>query len=154
MEFIAPLIGFVGFLYMVGWIVSTVVSGRRRTLELKARADLNTRILEKHGSGREFVEFLQSEGGQKFLDFASAEPVGPVDRVLASIQRGTVLALVGVACLLVRATTSLDQNGLAVMTFIGLVLLAMGIGFLISALVSYRLSRNLGLVRTREEARQ
>jgi len=145
MEVIAPAIAMLGFLGAIGWIVSVVVEGRRRTMAIQARADFQNRVLEKYGSGREFVELVQSEGGQKLLNALPAESAaGPADRILGSVHRGILLVFLGIGLLLVTAFVERDiqKTSLA----FGVIILALGIGFLVSATLSRRLARSLSLL--------
>src|SRR5215469_302771 len=43
------------------------VLGRRRAEEIRARAEFQKQILDKFVSGKEFAEFLGTEGSQRFL---------------------------------------------------------------------------------------
>jgi Ca2+/Na+ antiporter len=150
MDFIAPLIGFLGTMYLIGWVVSTIVEGRRRMQAVKARAELNNRILEKYGSGREFVEFMQSDAGRRFLDSVTAEPSSPTTRVLGSVQKGVIATLLGLGLILVSSLRLLGSDT-SILTVFGILALSLGVGFLISAFLSYRLSRSLGLILTADE---
>jgi hypothetical protein len=145
MEVIAPTIAMLGFLGVIGWIVSIVVEGRKRTMAIRARADFQNRVLEKYGSGREFVELVQSEGGQKLLNALPAEPAaGPADRILGSVHRGILLIFLGIGLLIVPAFVERGDIERLSLAF-GVILLALGIGFLVSAVLSRRLARSLGL---------
>jgi hypothetical protein len=94
---------------------------------------------------------MQSSAGRRFLE---AEPIpvdpaargltAPVGRILWSAQAGVVLTLGGLGLQFVsrRVVEELAQ-GLYV---IGVVGSALGLGFILSAVVAYVLSRRLGLV--------
>jgi hypothetical protein len=145
MEVIAPTIAFLAFFGVIGWIVSIVVEGRRRTVAVQARANFQNRVLEKYGSGREFVELVQSEGGQKLLNALPAEPAaGPADRILASVHRGILLVFLGIGLLIVTAFTERDIQKVSLA--FGVIILVLGIGFLVSAALSRRLARSLSLL--------
>src|SRR5262245_46938992 len=127
----------------LGWVVWTVVDGRRRWLTVKARSEFYNRMMDKFGASRELVEFLQTEGGLRLLETFSTERVGPMDRILGSIQKGAILSIVGLACLLLGWKYRFDED---VFTVIGALVLALGAGFLVSAGISYRLSKGWGLL--------
>ena len=144
MNVIAPTIAFLAFFGAIGWIVSIVVEGRKRTMAIRARADFQNRVLEKYGSGREFVELVQSEGGQKLLNALPAEPAaGPADRILGSVHRGILLVFLGIGLLIVTAFTERDIEKVSLA--FGVISLTLGTGFLVSAALSRRLARSLGL---------
>lgn len=148
LEFIAPLIAVLAFVFTVGWVIATLAEGRRRMLAIKARSELNNRILEKYASGREFLDFLQSDGGQKFLDTVTSEPSSPATRVLGSVQKGVIALALGFG--LVSLPLLMGDNTEIFKVF-GVLALSLGAGFLVSALLSYRISRSLGLIAPGEE---
>jgi hypothetical protein len=126
-----------------GWVVGTFVDGRRRWLTIRARTEFYNRMMDKFSSAREFIDFSQTEGGLRFLETFSTERVGPTDRILGSIQKGAILSIVGLGSLFLGWRYRVDGD---VFTIIGTVLLALGVGFLVSAGVSYRLSKGWGLL--------
>jgi hypothetical protein len=143
MDLLAPLIGFLGFFTMVGWIVHVVVDGRRRRERLKIFTDFHSRLLDRIGSAREFGEFLQTEGGTRFLASLSVEGTGAQRGILRSVQFGVVLLALGSGFLLLGRTYVFDEGGF---TIVGTIVLSIAIGFLLSAALSLVLSRRLGLL--------
>lgn len=137
----------------VGWIVWIVANNRRRGKVAEVQAQMQAKLFEKFGSSQEMIAYLNSEAGAKFLESASIEHTRPIGRVLGSIQAGFILCLLGIAMLIVRAATPAhafyDEIQRAQSTqgllAVSLILLALGIGFLVSAGVSYKLSKNWGL---------
>src|SRR5580704_16058517 len=71
---------------------------RKRQAEIQARADFHKQLLDKFGSGKEFAEFLESKGSQRFLEELWAQG-GPKNRVLSGVQNGIVLAMLGLGFL-------------------------------------------------------
>jgi hypothetical protein len=106
---------------------------------------LRRTLIEKFGSAQDLGTFLQSEGGRRFMEGLTQE--GPLASVLGSVQKGIVLLLLGLGCIGASAPT----NFIAAMG-VGMVLFAVGIGFLISAAVTYLLSRRLGLIGKRSDS--
>jgi hypothetical protein len=145
---LAPLLATLGSFAMFSWIAWVVVEGRRRRERLKLMTEFHNRLLDKIGSAREFGEFLQTEGGNRFLDSLSIERSRPTERILRSIQTGVVLSLLGLTLLLLRWWT-----GGEAFTVIGALGLAIGVSFLVSSLVSYRLSKTWGLIQGGESGR-
>jgi hypothetical protein len=143
MDLIAPLVGFLGFFTMIGWIVHVVVDGRRRRERLKIFTDFHSRLLDRIGSAREFGEFLQTDGGMRFLDSLSVEGTGAQRGILRSVQFGIVLLALGSGFLLLGRTYVFDEGGF---TIVGTIVLSLAIGFLLSAALSLALSRRLGLL--------
>jgi len=120
----------VAFFAMVVLIIFAIA--RQRQAEIRARAEFQKQILDKFSSGREFVEFLGTEGSQRFLQSLSASPFGARERVLRTMRGGITIAVVGIGFLLLAAT----RRGFVVP---GVLLLALGVGLLISAAVSFQL---------------
>ena len=118
-------------------VLIVFVIARRRQAELRARAEFQKQILDKFGSGKEFVEFLGSEGSQRFLATLSSQGMGPRYRVLRTMRGGITLAVLGIGFLLLTAL----RRGFIVP---GVLLLALGAGLLLSAAVSYYFSKKWG----------
>jgi len=133
-------------------IVAAGLNGRRASALIRSRADLHAKLLDRLGSGREMVEFCQTEGGKRFIEGLSMGTVdslaskgSPPERILGSIQKGIILTLLGLGFLSLAWKYQRDDPG-DVFMVIGVVGLSLGIGFLLSASVSYRLSRSMGLL--------
>ena len=131
-----------------GFIVWVLVDGRRRGLTTKGRTEFYNHMMEKFGSAREFTEFVQTEGGRRFLDSFSTERLGPIDRILGSIQKGAILGIVGLGCLFLGW-----KYGREVFTIIGTLAVSLGAGFLVSSAISYKLSKGWGLFSNLESGR-
>lgn len=124
----------------VAWVIYLAADAAKRQRRLKAQAELHGRLLDKFGSAREVVEFLQTPGGAQFVDSISSDREEPSGGVLHSTHRGIILVVVAAGCLGLTGVYGRDNNPLLV---IGVILLCLGIGFLVSAAVSHRLSRTL-----------
>ncbi|HEV2422053.1 MAG TPA: hypothetical protein VGS59_10135 [Candidatus Acidoferrales bacterium] len=138
--------------FCIGWIVWIVATSRRRSRIAEIQRDIHGKLFEKFGTSQELIEYLKTEAGSKFLDSASIEQTRPFGRVLGSVQAGLILLLLGIAMLFVRFTmpsvgwNAVEQaqtaHGFLAVSFL---LLALGLGFLASAGVSYKLSKQWGL---------
>jgi hypothetical protein len=151
-EAFAVTIVLVSFMTGLYFIVAAGFSGRKAGALIRARADLQTKLLDRLGSGREVVEFCQTEGGKQFIEALSmgtiespASKGSPTERILGSIQKGIILTLLGLGFLILAQKYHRDDPG-DVFMVVGVVGLSLGIGFLLSASVSYRLSRSMGLL--------
>jgi hypothetical protein len=141
----AAVFGIVGvssvFALLIGF--STWIVSRRRQERSRAQFDLQRRMLEKFGSASEFVAFLESDSGRKFLETVSSETQTQASRIFGSIQKGAIFALIGVVGFGVMAYKPGDMVPLAVPSGIAL---AIGLGYLISAFATYKLSKQWGLL--------
>ena len=127
-----------GFFTLIGLIIWMQV--RRSQARTRAQLELQKQLLDKFTSGREFGEFLESKGGQQFLVNALTPSSPPFDSSVRSIRIGTLLGVFGLGLLLLSSL----RHGFLVG---GTVLLTLGAGFLISGLVSHRLTEKWGVNR-------
>jgi hypothetical protein len=126
----------------VAWIAWILVNAVRRTKVARAQAEVQSKLLDKFGSSQELLEYMQTEAGQRFIQVDSAPVVtkSPHAKILGSIQVGTILGCLGLGLLLLSI---LFEEG-APLGF-GTISLAIGLGFLISSGISYKLSKSWGL---------
>ena len=143
LEFFVPLAATLGFFALIAWIVFVIVDGRRRREQLKATSEFNAKILEKMGSTAEFGAFLETDGGKRFMKSLTIEGPSAKTRMLGSTQTGIVCTAIGLAMLILGGIFYYLRDGLWV---IGGIVTACGIGFIVSTLASYRLSKALGLL--------
>lgn len=149
LDFLPPMIVGIAFIYMIGAVVSGVLESRHRALAIRSRTDLLNRILDKFGSSRDFIELSESPGGKRLLEELGSEPNGVGAKILTAVQRGVVLTVVGVGVLLLSQTIS-EQSVEEFIRIFGAVLLALGIGYLGSSAISYRMAKSIGLLTRRD----
>ena len=97
---LAPVLIVMTIFATMGWIVHVFVDGRRRRERLKVFTEFHSRLIDRMGSAKEFAEFLQTTGGQNFLDTLSLERGHPADRIAKAVQIGIILTSVGLALFL------------------------------------------------------
>lgn len=131
---------------MLVWIFWVVFSNIRRHKVAKVQAEVHAKLLDKIGSSQELLAFVNTEAGRRFLESATIEQVktNPFGRILTSVQAGLILALLGIALLFLARPI---PEGAREFTVSGTLAVALGVGFLVSAGVSYRLSKHLGLLK-------
>jgi hypothetical protein len=136
------------------WLIKTLLEQRRWARLSKIQTDVHSKLLDRIGSNEDLIAYMQSSPGKRFLEAApiavDAAPSrgvsAPVSRILWSIQAGVVLAALGIGLQVVRGyVPPVVAPPLLVM---GAFALSIGIGFVVSAIVSYALSRRLGLFET------
>ena len=144
-EAFIPMVVSVGFFSLIAWIVFVIADGRRRREQLKVMSEFNAKILEKMGSTAEFGAFLETEGGRRFMKLLTVEGPSAKTRMLGATQTGIVCTSIGVAMLILGGIFYYLRDGLWVM---GGIITACGIGFIVSTVASYRLSKTLGLLES------
>ena len=128
---------------LTGFVVWTVFSTIRRYKTAKLQAELQTKLLEKFGSGQELLAYVQSEAGKRFLESLTLEQRTPYGRILGAAQASVVLILLALALLFLRGRVSGGEQGFLVF---GAITLSLGVGFGGSAALSYYLSKSFGLL--------
>lgn len=138
------------FFFMVGYICWLWTSAVQRKQRLTLLTDFNGKLLDKLGSVHDFSQFLQTDAGARFMRDLGSEPAaqasGPQERILRAAQVGVVLICLGAGLLLLGFFTSLPGRSDDGLTTIGMIAFSVGLGFIISAAVSYRLAGILGLL--------
>ena len=122
----------IAFFAMIALIVFVIA--RRRQAELRARVEFQKQVLDKFSSGKEFADFLGTEGSQRFLESLSSHSFGTRERNLRGMRGGITLAVLGIGFLLLTPL----RHGFVVP---GVIFLALGAGLLISAAAAYHFAK-------------
>ena len=134
----------------LGWIIRSLIDYRRWARLSRVQAEAHNKLLDRMTANEELLAYVQSPAGARFLQSApisldpGARSIGaPFNRILWSVQAGLVLAAGGFGLQYVsgRVTSEAAQPVFAM----GVLAVALGIGFVLSAGVSYFLARRLGL---------
>jgi hypothetical protein len=146
-----PLAAFLGFLVALIWMVRVFLENRRWSRVFKLQSEVHGKLIDKFTSTQELAAYMETESGKRFLEAApipvSIEPAqrvpNAVARVLTPLQIGIVLVLLGIGLLSLRHAGPEMETP---MLFIGTVVLMPGIGFIISAGITWLLAARLGLM--------
>lgn len=151
---LAGMAGFVAFLVMTGiviWVIRLIVTSRRWNKLSRVQYEVHSKLLDRFTSNEDLLAYMQTPAGRRFLEAApvrmAEEPrsmAAPFSRILWSVQVGIVLLLTGIGLLYV-SSTFIDEPA-DLFRVLGVVSLAVGGGFLVSAAAAYALSRRLGLL--------
>ena len=145
-----------GGMVLSGWIIYTIVAGIQNWYQRRTQAIFQSKMLDKIGSVHELGTFLDTDAGIRFLKGLTSEIATPQIRILRGVQSGAVLASLGLGLYIygwfspqVPAEVINTTNAIATILF------ALGVGFLVAAVLSYRISKHMGLLaadggRTRE----
>jgi hypothetical protein len=136
------------------WLVKTLVDYRRWLRISRIQSEVHIKLVDRFTSSEELLTYIQTPAGRRFLESSpipldvEARPTlsAPVSRILWSIQIGVVLASGGFGLIFVgnRQTSSYTAEPLQA---IGSLSIALGLGFVVSAVVAYLISSRLGLLR-------
>jgi hypothetical protein len=147
---VAGALAFAAVLGLVIWLVRTVIDHRRWVRVSTVQTEAHTKLLDRFTSNEDLLAYIQTPAGQRFLlsapiavDAGPRTIGAPIGRILWSVQAGLVLAAGGIG-LQLAANEVIDTVRLP-LWLVGALALALGAGFVISAIVSYIISRRLGL---------
>jgi hypothetical protein len=136
--------------FTLSWLVKTLIAQRRWRQASRVQAEVHQKLMDRFTSSQELLAYIETPAGKRFLESApialepEPRPVSaPLARILWSIQVGLVLLTGGAGMHFVSGRLEADA-GLP-LSVMGVVALSVGIGFVLSAVVSYALSRRLGM---------
>jgi hypothetical protein len=126
------------------WFVWMVFSTIRRLRIAKLQADVQSKLLEKVGSGQELLAYAQTDAGKELLASLRVESAAsPYGRIIGALQTSIVMICVGLALLFLRGRVSGPEEAFLVF---GTLITLLGVGFGLSAAASYYLSKSFGLL--------
>jgi hypothetical protein len=128
-----------------GWVVYTIVEGIRRKERTRTFTEFYGRLLDRMQSPKDFGDFLQTPGGQRFLETLSVEKGHPIERVLRAVQTGLVLVMLGLGFYAAASQVGWDDRGSTRVS--GIVFMMTGVGFLLSATASFGITKSLGMLK-------
>jgi hypothetical protein len=151
----------VGFMTVAGvtlWTMKTAVDYRRWLRLTKVQTEAHTKIVDRLANNEDLMAYIQTPAGRRFLEAGPAAlPAAesprslsaPYGRILWALQSGTVVTVLGAGLMLVSRTLANDAELVEASPFpfmLGTIAVAIGVGFLLSAAVSYFVSKRLGLI--------
>jgi hypothetical protein len=142
---IVPL-GAFAMVVLIVWMVH-----QKGQHKIREQAELQKHFLNKFGSGQELTQFLETPHGERFLKEMTIRDnaPGPKARIMGSIKGGIVLLALGAGFVVIYR---FNQGPLRDpdLIFPTVILLALGIGLLFSAGVSYWLSKKWDIFEERD----
>jgi len=146
-----PFLVFVCILGALLWLTHVLLENRRWNRIFKLQTDVHGRLIERFGTSQEVLTYMSTDAGKRFLEatpiavgFERQAPVpSPVAKVLTPLQIGVVMTLLGIGLLSLRH--SIADGGSALLV-IGVVVLMPGLGFILSAGITWVLAKHLGLM--------
>jgi len=149
------VIAFMVFLCVLSallWLLRVLLENRRWSRILKIQTEVHGKLLDKFGNNQELLTYMNTDAGKRFLESApipASFGLGPqarmsLVRVLTPLQIGVVMTLVGIGFLAMRY--KIDTGAEKPFLVFGTLGLMLGLGFIISAGISFFLARHLGLL--------
>jgi hypothetical protein len=135
------------------WLIRTLVDYKRWSRLAKVQTEAHTKILDRFTANEDLLAYIQTPAGARFLesspirlDAGPRSVAAPLGRILWSVQGGVVLMAGGLGMQYVSGRL---PSGLAEpLRTLGVLGIAIGIGFLVSSAVSYLISKRLGLIES------
>jgi hypothetical protein len=143
--------GFGMAISLIVWLIRTLVDYRRWSRLAKVQTDVHTKILDRFTANDDLLAYIQSPAGSKFLQSspilldAGPRAVGaPLGRILWSVQGGVVLIAGGIG--LQTVSSRVADASSQPLHALGVLAIALGLGFVVSAIISFVISQRLGLI--------
>jgi hypothetical protein len=147
------LTGFLVVITLVYSLLRQALEYRRWRRQIQVQTDIHTKLLDRMTNNQELLAYIETTAGRRFLEapvpLAAAQgfaaSLAPVARILWSVQIGVVVVAAGIGFRVAR--TSVDDVDLAsVFQVMGSLAISVGIGFVVSAILSWALSQRMGLM--------
>lgn len=149
-ENIGAFVIFLTITFSLIWLIRTLLDWRRWTRMARSQAEVHAKLLDRFTANEDLLAYIQTPAGRRFLESgpvlaeSGPRPLGaPVSRILWSFQAGVVLAMVGLGLFF--------TSGLVVwevgqgFTVLGVLALALGVGFILAGVAAWLISRRMGL---------
>jgi hypothetical protein len=142
--------GVVAFISLLVWLIRAVIDHRRWLRLSRVQTEVHTKLMDRLTTNEDLLSYIQSPAGRRFLESSpipldgEPRPTGaPIGRILWSLQAGIVLVALGTGFWFARANVFPEvAEGFYVL---GVIAMALGAGFAVSAVASYFISTRLGL---------
>ena len=144
--------GFLGVTALIGlltWLVRAIIQHRRWLRLSKVQAEVHSKIMDRMTTNEELLAYVQSPAGRRFLESApihaddSPRQGAPIGPIIWSMMAGIVFAMAGLGFRYSAQWVTDEAN--QAFTVVGVVILALGAGFILSAAMAYLVSSRLGL---------
>ena len=147
MNDLIPIVGILAGCGSIVFIIRTVMGYAQRRQQARVAAEFHAKLLDRLGSTKDFSEFLNSDGGTRFLDsLALQRDDTPQQRMLRSMSTGIVLTVLGLGLAMYTSEIPPAQDLELGVGFLAAVSLSLGIGLLLATWGTLKMSQRLGLL--------
>jgi len=135
---------------LFAWLIRTAIDHRRWSRVSRMQAEVHNKLLDRFAANEDLLAYVKTTAGRRFLEAAPIPLEGPravgapMNRVLWSTHAGVVLTAAGLGLTYI-SNWSVDKDVSQPLAAIGVLAIAIGLGFIVSAALSFILSRKLGL---------
>jgi hypothetical protein len=137
------------------WVVRSVISHRRWLRVSRVQAEVHTKIMDRLTTNEDLLAYIQSPAGRRFLEATPLNDGGdgqprpglPSGPILWSTMAGIVLTVLGTGFRYASALVVSDVQ--PAFQIVGIIIIALGIGFLLSAVLAFFVSARMGLIAAR-----
>ena len=153
-DMFTEVIVFAGFTLgfgLIAWLIRTFIDYRRWNRLNNLQTDVHTRLMDRLTTNEDLLAYIQSPAGSRFLesspiplDAGPRSVAAPLGRILWTVQGGVVLMAAGVGLDLVGERVRYEAA--QPLRALGILAMALGFGLVVSAVVSFMISRRLGLI--------
>lgn len=150
MNNVAPMIVMIVLLIALAWIIRTLAESRRWTKVFTLQSEVHSKLIDRFASNQELLGYMETDAGRRFLEAApivtepdSRKMPNLVSRMMATLQVGLVLMLLGTGLILLKDAVG---DGGTTMLVLGVIALMPGIGLILSAGILWLLGKRLKLV--------
>ena len=150
MNNVAPMIVMIVLLIALAWIIRTLAESRRWTKVFTLQSEVHSKLIDRFASNQELLGYMETDAGRRFLEAApivtepdSRKMPNLVSRMMATLQVGLVLMLLGTGLILLKGAVG---DGGTTMLVLGVIALMPGIGLILSAGILWLLGKRLNLV--------
>jgi hypothetical protein len=137
------------------WVVRSIIGHRRWLRVSRVQAEVHTKIMDRLTTNEDLLAYIQSPAGRRFLEASPVAEGGdlqgrpglPSGPILWSLMAGIVLTTLGTGF---RYAAALVVNEVQpAFQIVGIIIIALGIGFLLSAILAFIVSARMGLIAAR-----
>jgi hypothetical protein len=148
---LVPFLVFLCILCALIWLLKVFMENRRWSRAVQLQVEAHNRLIERFSSNQELLVYMETDAGKKFLqsgpvplDFQPEKIPSLIGRVLRPLQIGIVMTLLGAGFLTLR--NSIAHDGRIPFLVFGTMILMPGLGFIISAALTWLLAGRLGMI--------
>jgi hypothetical protein len=155
---VGPILLFLCVLGALLWLTHVLIENRRWNRSMKLQMETHAKLIDRFSSNQELLTYMDTEAGKRFLeagpvqvDFGHSSRIpNAVARVLTPLQIGVVMTLLGLGFLILRNSV---HEARLVFLVTGIVVMMPGLGFIISAGLTFALAGRLGMIPTNTQDR-